>query len=355
MPLVSIRCPVAPPTAAPAAARNASPSGPAGRNSSPGLVQNWPDPSVREPTYAVASAATSPPASAPGSTTTGLIDDISAYTGIGSGRAAAAATRASPAAREPVKPTAAIRGSRTSSWPSSIPLCPSVASTNEKTPAGRSCAATARVTARATSTPVRGWAGWPLTTTGQPAASADAVSPPAVEKASGKLLAPKTATGPSGTIRCRRSGRGRGVRSGSAASSRTPRWSPRRTTPANSRSWPVVRPTSPEIRASGSPLSETAASTIASRSALDLGRDRVEEGTPLLRRGRAVDIEGFGGRGRGGLDRRGPVIGARDDRVGGERHGGHPPASAATGHVSPRAAVARTWLPSSRRAATLRA
>ena len=41
-----------------------------------------------------------------------------------------------------------------------------------------------------------GCALWALKTTGQPAASAEAVSPPAVEKASGKLLAPKTATGP---------------------------------------------------------------------------------------------------------------------------------------------------------------
>ena len=75
---------------------------------------------------------------------------------------------------------------------------------------------TARPIARATSSPVRGWAGWPLTTTGQPAASAEAVSPPAVEKASGKLLAPKTATGPSGIWRCRMSARGSGVRSGRA-------------------------------------------------------------------------------------------------------------------------------------------
>ena len=35
-----------------------------------------------------------------------------------------------------------------------------------------------------------------LTITGQPAARADAVSPPATEKARGKLLAPNTATGP---------------------------------------------------------------------------------------------------------------------------------------------------------------
>jgi hypothetical protein len=37
---------------------------------------------------------------------------------------------------------------------------------------------------------------------------AEAVSPPGTEKASGKLLAPNTATGPSGTSMRRRSGRG---------------------------------------------------------------------------------------------------------------------------------------------------
>jgi hypothetical protein len=45
--------------------------------------------------------------------------------------------------------------------------------------------------------------------TGAPAASADAVSPPATEKASGKLLAPNTATGPSGMFARRRSARQR--------------------------------------------------------------------------------------------------------------------------------------------------
>ena len=45
---------------------------------------------------------------------------------------------------------------------------------------------------------VPGCAGCPFTTTVHPAASAEAVSPPATEKASGKLLAPKTATGPMG-------------------------------------------------------------------------------------------------------------------------------------------------------------
>ena len=39
---------------------------------------------------------------------------------------------------------------------------------------------------------------WALTTTGQPAASAEAVSPPATENANGKLDAANTATGPMG-------------------------------------------------------------------------------------------------------------------------------------------------------------
>ena len=44
--------------------------------------------------------------------------------------------------------------------------------------------------------------------TGQPAARADAVSPPATENANGKFEAENTATGPTGTSRRRSSGRG---------------------------------------------------------------------------------------------------------------------------------------------------
>ena len=47
--------------------------------------------------------------------------------------------------------------------------------------------------------------------TGQPAAKAAAVSPPAVEYANGKLLAPKTTTGPKGIFIFRKSGFGAGV------------------------------------------------------------------------------------------------------------------------------------------------
>ena len=91
-----------------------------------------------------------------------------------------------------------------------------------------------------TSSDVPGWAECAFTTTGQPAASADAVSPPATENASGKLLAPNTATGPSAICRSRRSERGSGLRSGMAGSIRArasrPRARPRRTAGAGRRS-----------------------------------------------------------------------------------------------------------------------
>ena len=118
--------------------------------------------------------------------------------------------------------------------------------------------------ARPTSSEVPGWASCALTTTGQPAARADAVSPPATEKANGKLLAPNTATGPSGTLRWRISGRGNGVRSGWAGSMRAWFQLPSRSTAANNRSWPAVRPTSPVSRGRGRPVSAWARSTSAS-------------------------------------------------------------------------------------------
>ena len=77
-------------------------------------------------------------------------------------------------------------------------------------PSGSPASATAARSSRATSSPVPGCDGWPLTITGQPAASADAVSPPAVENASGKFEAPNTATGPIGTSMRRTSGSGIG-------------------------------------------------------------------------------------------------------------------------------------------------
>jgi len=47
---------------------------------------------------------------APGRRKTGFVLPISAYTGIGSGRAAAASKSARPAGSEPVKATALVRG-----------------------------------------------------------------------------------------------------------------------------------------------------------------------------------------------------------------------------------------------------
>ncbi len=81
-----------------------------------------------------------------------------------------------------------------------------------------------------------GWVECALTTTGQPAASVNAVSPPATEKANGKFEAPNTATGPSGIMGRRRSGRGSDLRSGSAGSVRAFRNSPSHTASANMRS-----------------------------------------------------------------------------------------------------------------------
>ncbi|KAG1245188.1 hypothetical protein G6F68_015163 [Rhizopus microsporus] len=101
---------------------------------------------------------------------------------------------------------------------SAVPISLPAPNSSENVPSGRPCVATAAWITRPTISEAPGWALWALTMTGQPAASADAVSPPATEKASGKLLAPKTATGPSGTLARRRSARGSGWRSGWAGS-----------------------------------------------------------------------------------------------------------------------------------------
>ena len=74
------------------------------------------------------------------------------------------------------------------------------------------------ITADATISPVAMCIEWLFTITGHPAAKADAVSPPAVEKANGKLLDPKTTTGPNGTSILRKSSFGSGARSGIAVS-----------------------------------------------------------------------------------------------------------------------------------------
>ena len=156
--------------------------------------------------------------------------------------------------------------------------------------------------ARPTSSEVPGWASWALTTTGQPAASAEAVSPPATEKASGKLLAPKTATGPSGMERWRMSGRGNGVRSGSAGSMRAPFQLPSRRTPANS------------SKLSGRAADLTGEAGLRQSAfgdgaldegvlgGLEIGGDRLEELGALLGGRRPVVGEGGRSGGAGGFD-----------------------------------------------------
>ena len=113
-----------------------------------------------------------------------------------------------------MKPTAAIAGASTSAWA----ISSDAAGRWANVPSGSPASATAADSSRATSSLVPGCDGWPLTITGTPAASAEAVSPPAVEKASGKLEAPNTATGPIGASMRRTSGRGIGLASGSGVS-----------------------------------------------------------------------------------------------------------------------------------------
>ena len=73
---------------------------------------------------------------------------------FGSGLDAASLESATPPPREPVKPTALMRGSLTSAVPVST-----APSSRENTPSGSPHAATAACTARPTNSPVPGWAG----------------------------------------------------------------------------------------------------------------------------------------------------------------------------------------------------
>ena len=127
---------------------------------------------------------------------------------------------------------------------------------------------------------VAGWAGCAFTTTGLPAASADAVSPPATENASGKLLAPKTATGPSGRRSERTSGRGNGLRAGSAVSMRASTQAPAPATSAKSWSWPVVRPSSDVQARQGQAALLLRARHDLVAHGLEAFRDRAQEGGP---------------------------------------------------------------------------
>src|SRR5256885_17183419 len=75
----------------------------------PGLVQNWPPPRVKEACRSAASSSGGADI-APGKMNRGLVLDISAKNGIGSGRLTARLKRARAARCEPVKAGALARG-----------------------------------------------------------------------------------------------------------------------------------------------------------------------------------------------------------------------------------------------------
>ncbi len=178
----SITPPWAPATASVSALTRPSPAAPSGTSAKPGLVQNWPVPRVID---AASPAPISSPRSAAAAsvTRTGFRLPSSPWKGMGAGRAAAASYSALPPRTDPVNPAAATSGCPTSATPASKPW------TRTTTSSGRPSWAAARRSSEAHSSEVAGWSGWALTTTGQPAARALAVSPPGTEKASGKLLA----------------------------------------------------------------------------------------------------------------------------------------------------------------------
>src|SRR5690606_13261244 len=107
----------------------------------------------------------------------------------------------------------------------------------------------------ATNSHVPGCEGCPFTTTGQPLAKADAVSPPATENANGKLLAPKTPTTPKGFCMYRISERGDGSLSGMAVSILASTHEPSLTTVANNFHCPTVLARSLITLGTGKPVS----------------------------------------------------------------------------------------------------
>ena len=112
------------------------------------------------------------------------------------------------------------------------------------------------IIAYATNSPVPACIGCDLIITGQPEAKAAAVSPPAVEYASGKLLAPKTTIGPMGINIFLKSGLGAGVLLGSAESIDASTQEPSTTKLAKFLNCPIVLPRSPFALPSGKPVSE---------------------------------------------------------------------------------------------------
>src|SRR5579864_2156253 len=113
---------------------------------------------------------------------------------MGTGRSAAILASASPPAVDPVNPAAATAGCRSSLSPACTPW------TRPNVPAGAPADASAPATISAVRAAVTGCPSCAFTTTGQPAARAEAVSPPATENANGKFDAANTAAGPTGRV-----------------------------------------------------------------------------------------------------------------------------------------------------------
>ena len=180
---------------------------------------------------------------------------------MGSGRPFARSYSARPPPSDPVNPAAVMAGCWTSLRPASVPC------STANVPSGAPASASAARTTWPVRTDRPGWPECALTTTGQPAASALAVSPPATENANGKLLAENTATGPSGSSIRRRSGRGAGRAFGSGRSTTASRNEPSSTTSANISSCTRVRVSSPPRRTAPRPVSESASATSSSRCA----------------------------------------------------------------------------------------
>ncbi len=225
-------------------------------------MQNCPDPKVIEPAYVFAISACLF-SNAFGKIITGLILPISAKTGIGSSLFAAKSNKALPPRILPVKPTAFTFGCETNCCPTSIPLEFKL----EKTPFGIPVFCAAFTIADATNAPVPACIGWDFTITGQPDAKAAAVSPPAVEYAKGKLLAPKTTTGPKGISIFLISDFGIGSLFGCASSIVASSQEPSATKFAKLLNCPMVLPLSPFALPSGKPVSEQYIFTNASSNA----------------------------------------------------------------------------------------
>ena len=175
---------------------------------------------------------------------------------MGTSRRAAVSKSARPARSDPVNATAATSGADASAWPRSA----AAPCSTWNQAAGAPTRSTAALTAAPVTALVAGCPGCALSTTGQPAAKADAVSPPAVLNANGKFEAANTATGPIGVATRRWSGRG-GAASGRAVSMTASASRPSLRAAAKARSCPTVRATSPRNRSGARPVSRPATST----------------------------------------------------------------------------------------------